>query len=93
MEQSSLESPSINSINSLGGVPRLLIPILFTGATASDITLVSVSHMSTLRYQYSSGRGKIEAHFNWSMVIPETVAPDNGTTLKTIDPVPADSRQ
>ena len=30
VEQSSLKSQSINSINSLGGVPRLLIPILLT---------------------------------------------------------------
>ena len=39
------------------------------------------------------GMGKRGAHMNWSMVIPEKVAPFTGTTSRTSGPVPADSRQ
>ena len=45
-----------------------------------------------IMYQ-NSGCEKKEAHINWSMVIPEKVAPVTGTTLETIGPVPADSRR
>ena len=37
--------------------------------------------------------GKIKAHKNWSMEIPEKVAPFTGIILRTIGPVPADSLQ
>ena len=38
--------------------------------------------------------GKREAaHIKWSMVKPKKVTPVTGTTLRTIVPVPADSRQ
>ena len=41
----------------------------------------------------NSGRGKREAHLDWSIVIPEKVAPVTRTTVRAIGLVPADSRQ
>ena len=37
--------------------------------------------------------GKREAHIDWSVVTCKKAAPVTGTTLRTTDPVPADSRQ
>ena len=52
---------------------------------------------TSLLYHTSRGHnhsvwGKREAHISWSMVILEKAAPVTGTTLRTTDPVLADSR-
>ena len=49
--------------------------------------------LSTCPLHTNRGCGKKEAHTNWSMVIPEKKAPVTAITLRTTDPVPADSRQ
>ena len=57
---------------------------------------LTVSHMSSCplhtTYRINIGSGKREAHINWSMVVPEKVAPVTGTTLRTTGCVPANSR-
>ena len=50
-------------------------------------------HTLTCPLHTNSGCGKSEAHINWSMVIPEKIAPVTGNTLRSTGPIPADSRQ
>ena len=49
--------------------------------------------LSTCPLHTDSGYGKREAHINWSMVNRKMTVPVTGTTLRTTDPVPADSLQ
>ena len=58
--------------------------------------LLIYTPLSHTHYCYEVGMLKVpagEVHINGSMVKPEKAAPVTRTTLKTIDPVPADSRQ
>ena len=65
--------------------------------TRQDCLGYFVHHMThdtcSLHTNSISGSGKREAHKNWSLVKPEKAAPVTGTTLRTTDPVPTDSRQ
>ena len=57
-----------------------------------DTTVLPI--LSTCPLHINSGCGKREAHNNnWPMVGPAKAAPVTGTTLRTTDLVPADSRQ
>ena len=56
---------------------------------------ITQPHNPALLYYSLCATGKGEARQNWSMVIPKMAALVTGTisTLRTTDPVPADSRQ
>ena len=58
--------------------------------TVSDTYCIARVHYHYVLYR---GCGRIEAHNDWSMVIPEKAAPVIETTLRTTGSVPADSRQ
>ena len=66
--------------------------VSYDSASSKCITppIFYVAHVSTVP---EVGVGKERRRKNWSMVIPEKAAPVIGTTLRTTDPAPADSRQ